>query len=239
MKRLFLLLLLCASSVLAQDLRPSAYLGLPGKITVRGGKILGTAGGVTTIAEQTLTPANSATTYVYIDLSGTPAVATSTSAFPASSYFPICIVTKDANGVITAFTDSRPDSFMAGGGGVSPNSPFPFADIPGEPGVSTVPVRTGLMAEYRILPTETPASLVDYSGNGRNATGTIGTTPTIIATTGGIQCNANGGVVLPSSVNAALDVFIYIGFQSKFAPNGGSQTFYSLLQGNGNGTTTN
>src|SRR6266576_2165892 len=119
MKRLFLLLLLCASSVLAQDLRPSAYLGLPGKITVRGGKILGTAGGVTTIAEQTLTPANSATTYVYIDLSGTPAVATSTSAFPRSSYFPICVVTKDANGVITAFTDSRPDSFMAGGG-VSP-----------------------------------------------------------------------------------------------------------------------
>src|SRR5256885_735129 len=76
MKRLFLLLLLCASSAAAQDLRPSAYLGLPGKITVRGGKILGTSGGVTAIAEQTLTPANSATTYVYIDLSGTTALQT-------------------------------------------------------------------------------------------------------------------------------------------------------------------
>jgi len=153
-----------------------------------------------------------------------------------------CVVNSTANSVTicrwqyTASTNAWAD---AGGGGVSPNSPFPFADIPGEPGVSTVPVRTGLMAEYRILPTETPASLVDYSGNGRNATGTVGTTPTIIATTGGIQCNANGGVVLPSSVNAALDVFIYTGFQSNFAPNGGSQTFYSLLQGNGNGTTTN
>src|SRR5256885_195737 len=124
MKRLFLLLLLCAASAFAQDLRPSAYLGLPGKITVRGGKILGASGGVTTIAEQTITPANSATTYVYIDLSGTPAVATSTSAFPNSSYFPICIVVKDANGTITSFTDSRPDSFMAAGGAAA-NSPIP------------------------------------------------------------------------------------------------------------------
>lgn len=123
-----------------------------------------------------------------------------------------------------------------GGSSVSPNLP---GAIPGEPGVNAVPVTSGLLAEYRILSTETPAALVDYSGNGRNATGTVGTAPTIIAVPGGIQCNANGAVLLPASVNGARDIFLYLGFQSNFPGIPGTATFAAPILGNGNGTTTN
>jgi len=74
-------------------------------------------------------------------------------------------------------------------------------------------VQSGLMAEYRILASETVASLVDYSGNGNGATGTVGTAPTIISGSGGIQCNANGAVSLPSALNSALTIMVVAGFQ--------------------------
>jgi trimeric autotransporter adhesin len=109
------------------------------------------------------------------------------------------------------------------------------ASVPGTPGLNAVPVTSGLMAEYRILQSETPASLKDYSGNGVNATGVQGTTPTIIANTGGLQCNANGGVIVPASLNTAIDWFVYIGFQANLAPNGGSSTIYAPIAGNGGG----
>lgn len=116
MKRLIIVcLLLFATQAMAQDLRPSAYVGQQKKVTVRGGKIQGSTGGVTTLATQDITPTVNATTYIYVDLSSTPTVSTSTSGFPASSYFPICQVVTDINGIITSFTDSRPDFFMAGG----------------------------------------------------------------------------------------------------------------------------
>jgi hypothetical protein len=122
-------------------------------------------------------------------------------------------------------------ALSASGGGVTT-----IASIPGQPGLNAVPVTSGLLAEYRILPGENPASLIDYSGNGRNATGTAGTAPTIIAATGGIQCNANGGVILPTSVSPALDVFVYVGFQSSFA---GNATAFAPVFANGNGTANN
>jgi hypothetical protein len=95
-------------------------------------------------------------------------------------------------------------------------------------------VTSGLMAQYQILPTETVASLVDYSGNSRNATGTAGTSPTIIANTGGIQCNGNGGVVLPSSLNSALTIQIEIGYQ----PGALSASWQSPVIGNGTPATS-
>jgi|SRR6267378_4731043 len=70
--------------------------------------------------------------------------------------------------------------------------------------------QSGLMAEYRILPTETVTSLIDYSGNGNTATGTTGTAPTIIANTGGINCGGAGAVTLPSALNSALTVMVYM-----------------------------
>ena len=82
---LFSFLLCSAAPSTAQDLRPSAYVGQQKKVTVRSGKVMGSTGGVTAIAQQEITPTASATTYIYIDLSGTPAVATSTSGFPAAS----------------------------------------------------------------------------------------------------------------------------------------------------------
>jgi len=111
----------------------------------------------------------------------------------------------------SAFRTQAQTQIGGGGGGISSNSA-----IPGAPGVTAVPVTLGLMAEYRILSTETPSGLLDYSGNSRNATGTIGTSPTIISSTGGIQCNANGAVVLPTALNGARDVFIYYGLQTNF-----------------------
>jgi hypothetical protein len=90
------------------------------------------------------------------------------------------------------------------GGSSSPSS------IPGFPGVTAVPVTSGLMAEYRMLPTETPASLVDYSGNANNATGTVGVAPTIIAGSGGITMNRNGAISLPASLNSALTIMLVL-----------------------------
>lgn len=88
-------------------------------------------------------------------------------------------------------------------------------------------VQSGLMAEYRILATETPASLVDYSSNARNATGTVGTAPTVITATGGLACGGAGAVSLPAALNSALTVQIFASFQS-----GGAQG--GLAQGTGN-----
>lgn len=122
MKRLLVALLMLAIPCFGQDLRPSAYVGNRNSITVRGGKIMGSTGGVVTLPQQDITPAANATTYVYVDLSSVPVVATSTSGFPATNYFPICTVVSDINGVITSFTDNRPDSYMAGGSSISPTT---------------------------------------------------------------------------------------------------------------------
>ena len=69
-------------------------------------------------------------------------------------------------------------------------------------------VQSGLLAEYRIQSSESVAALVDYSGNGNNATGTVGTAPTVLATTGGLNCTGNGAVSLPASLNSALSIMI-------------------------------
>ncbi len=86
-------------------------------------------------------------------------------------------------------------------------------------------VSSGLMAEYRMLPTETAAALVDYSGNGNNATGTVGTPPTIIAGTGGVLFGGAGAINLPTALNTALTIQIFFAAGSG---NGGA-----LLAGNG------
>lgn len=80
-------------------------------------------------------------------------------------------------------------------------------------GPQTQLVQNGLMAEYRMLPAESPSSLTDYSGNGRNATGTVGTAPTIISGSGGLACGGAGAVSLPASLNSALTIQVYVGYQ--------------------------
>jgi hypothetical protein len=81
--------------------------------------------------------------------------------------------------------------------------------IPGSPGFNSVPVTSGLLAEYRMLPSENCASIVDYSGNNNNAVGTVGTAPTIIALTGGCTFLRNGAISLPSVLNSALTVQLF------------------------------
>jgi len=116
-KAKLLIMLLLAVPAFAQDIRPSAYIGQAGKITVRSSKVLAGIGGVVTIPQTDITPALGSVTYIYLDLTASPVIATNNTSFPASSYFPICIVTTNISGVITAFTDSRPDAFLAGAGG--------------------------------------------------------------------------------------------------------------------------
>lgn len=100
-------------------------------------------------------------------------------------------------------------------------------------GNSNAIVQNGLMAEYRALAGETASSLIDYSGNGRTATGTNGTAPTIVSGTGGINCPGNGGITLPSSLNTALTIQVFLSYQSA----GQGATFYSSpVIGNSSGS---
>lgn len=69
-------------------------------------------------------------------------------------------------------------------------------------------VTSGLMAQYRMLPSENPCALVDYSGNGNTATGCVGTSPTIIADSGGAQGNA-GAISLSAGLNSAVSVQLF------------------------------
>jgi hypothetical protein len=99
--------------------------------------------------------------------------------------------------------------FAQGGGQFNPGAGSSTATVtPGTPGnvSGAAVVSSGLMAYYRALPTETAAGLVDYSGNGRNATGTVGTAPTILAGTGGVSCGGAGAIILPAGVNTALTI---------------------------------
>lgn len=126
--------------------------------------------------------------------------------------FPFLLFASAAFGQAT----SGPGAQSAGGGG---GSSVPVA---GATGV----VQNGLLAEYRILPSETVASLVDYSVNGNNATGTVGTAPTITAITGGIRCLGSGAVILPVALNSAKT----IQFVASIPRYSGTQQ--SFIQGN-------
>lgn len=119
-----------------------------------------------------------------------------------------------------------------GGGGTT------LTSIPGVPGISTIPVTTGLLAEYRMLSTETPSALVDYSGNSNNATGTTGTAPTIIATTGGVQFNGNGNIQIPTSISALTFIF-YACFQNPASSTVANYLIESSTAQTGLGVTTN
>lgn len=125
------------------------------------------------------------------------------------------------SGTATVTITTSPASAKAGGGGNGGTTP---SSIPGTPGLSAVPVQTNLLAEYRMLPTENPCALVDYSGNGNNATACVGTSPTIISGSGGVLFGGAGAIALPAALNSALSVQIF------FVPanNGGA-----VLAGNG------
>lgn len=102
-------------------------------------------------------------------------------------------------------------------------------------GVGTVPTAlptAGLLAEYRIAPTETVASLIDYSGNGNGAIGTAGTSPTIIASSGGIACGGAGAVILPAALNGAKTIVAYVGFQSAGLGTTANQSWQGIVAGN-------
>jgi trimeric autotransporter adhesin len=107
-------------------------------------------------------------------------------------------------------------------------APVGRAQAPGQ--FSSIPITNGLMAEYRILPGETAASLIDWSGNGRNATGTTGTPPTVLANTGGLNCGGAGAITLPSTLNSALTIMAYMSFQQ---PTGISQQYNGPIVASG------
>jgi len=103
---------------------------------------------------------------------------------------------------------------------------------------SSVPViwvTNGLLADYKMSPGDTVASLPDSSGSGNNATGTVGTAPTISASTAGLVCTGNGGVLLPAALNSALTIEAYVSYQS----NSNTQAVNGIVFGNGNGAASN
>jgi hypothetical protein len=99
------------------------------------------------------------------------------------------------------------------------------------PGI-TGPPTTGLMARYDIPPGDTVAALTDSSGNGANGIGVVGTPPTIAAT-GGLVCNFAGASILPSVLNTAKTIALYLTVSSP----GSTPQFFAPLAGNGNGAT--
>lgn len=96
-------------------------------------------------------------------------------------------------------------------------------------------VTSGLIGQFKILPTETVSSLVDYSGSGNGATGTVGTSPSIIANTGGISCTGNGAVKLGAGLNSALTIQVFVSYDSSSNANAAN----SPVGGNGNLAATN
>lgn len=121
-----------------------------------------------------------------------------------------------------------------GGGGTT------LTSIPGVPGISAGPITSGLQFDYRMFATETPASLVDYSGLGNNATGTTGTSPTIIAITGGTQYNGNGNIQLPAGLTTSTLTFLfYACFQNPASSTVANYLIESSTTQTGLGVTTN
>lgn len=132
--------------------------------------------------------------------------------------FPVLLLAS----VVPLFAQSGtpPGAYSPGGGGTAIIS----TGIPGTPGVTAVPVQSGLLAEYRMFATENPCALVDYSGNSNNATGCVGTTPAIIANTGGFNPNGAGGVALPAALNSAKTILVYVQGGRFGSPVAGSTT---------------
>jgi hypothetical protein len=96
-------------------------------------------------------------------------------------------------------------------------------------GGSGTPVTSTLMAEYRMSQTENPCALVDYSGNGNNATACVGTTPTAsVAPFAGRGFNFGGvgAIQLPAALNSALTFQVVV--SGTYNGNGGA-----ILAGNG------
>lgn len=74
-------------------------------------------------------------------------------------------------------------------------------------------VQSGLTAEYRILPGDNPAALTDSSGNGNTGTGTTGTPPTVLASSGGLQCGGAGASLLPAALNSSRTIILFLNYQ--------------------------
>ena len=125
---------------------------------------------------------------------------------PAGKGSQACTATLTITGASQSVTSSFSacPALLSGGGATTTSS------IPGQPGVTAVPVTSGLMAEYRLLPTENPCAAVDYSGNGNNATGCDGTSPIIQSGTGGFAGVGTGSVILPAALNSAKTVTFFI-----------------------------
>jgi hypothetical protein len=139
--------------------------------------------------------------------------------------------------VTTAVTVSTGGSITPVSGGViTANSTT--ASIPGEPGLTAIPVTSGLMAEYRMIE-GAGTTVKDYSGNGNDATFAAGGNAPAWAAgnSGGVRFNgaAVEWISCPAALNSALTIMVYI---NSF--NGSSATTpQSIVQGNGNGSSSN
>ncbi len=153
------------------------------------------------VPNSAITPSGSQYTFT-VQTAGTPPPAGKGAQTFTSAAVTVSGATQD---VSTSINSVGPAQLNAGGG-VSTTS-----SIPGQPGLTAVPVTSGLMAEYRILPGETCGALIDYSGSGNNATGSVGTPPAVTAVTGGIAGAGTGACSLPAALNSAQTIQLFIG----------------------------
>lgn len=125
--------------------------------------------------------------------------------------------------------------FVNSGGSITPTGTglINGLGVASLPALINQPVTRGLLAAYYIKPGETAATLIDYSGNGNNATGTVGVAPTITAVTGGVACSGNGGINLPAALNSALSIQMYASFQWAAVPLNNNPSTQMLVGGNG------
>lgn len=86
-----------------------------------------------------------------------------------------------------------------------------------------------MLWEYQMLPTENPCALVDYSGAGNSVTACVGTAPTIISGTGGVNFVGTGALTMPAAANSALTYIFYATFEQPDL--GPLPTSLALIQG--------
>lgn len=133
-----------------------------------------------------------------------------------ANFVRINVTTLSGGGTITVRYDGYDTVVTAGGGG-------------GSTILTDLPDSANLLAWYQIKPTETNTAILDYSGHANTATGSQGTAPTIVALTGGLACNAAGGILLPASLNAAKTIMVFMSAGTAIIQRGAMVT--------GNGTT--
>ena len=176
------------------------YIQGPGlSVTIEQGYIQ--VGGLSLFVPRTIVSlAANATTYIYLDSSGT--ISTSNSGFPAGSDYPIAVVVTGTSSVIT-LTDSRPDVAAGGGGGTGGVAIAPGGNTAGV--AATISTGTVILAGGNNITVSQNGQTLSIVGNagsgsgqfsagisGGNTSGVTGTVSNQVVLAGGNNITLSG-----------------------------------------------